>query len=348
MMNNNQKQKWTFMLGISAFALLHHVANFGLPHRQPLLWVLLSFLLSVVLFAGYALLFLELVQFFQKKYAGEEQQFRRLAITVSSMLITTGLFVYILLQAHQLLPGLYHPFSEINFLWNYLALGIITIVLTFVMEGIQSYRGLKQTLQETDKLNAAYHQSRLNALKSQVNPHFLFNSLNSLSSLIQEDEVAAENFLNEMTKVYRYMLRSDDEQLVSLETELKFINAYTHLLQARYGEALQIETEILPKHMNCLIPPLTLQVIIENAFTFNVVAKNMPLRIRIQSGTHMQLVICHNIQPKKIAGSIDMDAGLDNLVKKYRLMDAELLVEDTQQQQRIISIALIKKEMAGA
>jgi two-component system LytT family sensor kinase len=91
------------------------------------------------------------------------------------------------------------------------------------MEGIARFQRWKDSQNESEKLGAAYKQSQLNALRSQVNPHFLFNSLNTLSSLIEEDEEKAETFLNEMSKVYNYMLRSDNEQLVPLQYELKFL-----------------------------------------------------------------------------------------------------------------------------
>jgi sensor histidine kinase YesM len=124
-----------------------------------------------------------------------------------------------------------------------------------------------------------YRSSKqLLGLKSQINPHFLFNSLNSLSSLIDESSEDAEKFLDEMTKVYRYMLRNE-ELLVPLEKEMQFIRSYYALLKARYGNGIQLEIDINEACWQALLPPLSLQVIIENAFTQNIVAKNTPLKI---------------------------------------------------------------------
>jgi len=131
-------------------------------------------------------------------------------------------------------------YSEKAFVWNFIVLSVLSIFRTFLLEGVNSYNEWKRNNTETEKLNVSYNQSRLNALKSQVNPHFLFNCLNTLSSLIQEDEEKAEMFLNEMSKVYRYMLRNDEETLVPLEVELGFIKSYHHLLKARYGDGLQL------------------------------------------------------------------------------------------------------------
>ena len=118
-------------------------------------------------------------------------------------------------------------------------MAIMNIFFTLVMEGISRYNNWRENLKETEQLKKTFTQSQLLGLKSQVNPHFLFNSLNTLSSLIAEDEGQAETFLNEMSKVYRYMLRGDDEQLVPLQTELKFIASYTHLLDKRFVQSLQ-------------------------------------------------------------------------------------------------------------
>ena len=101
--------------------------------------------------------------------------------------------------------------------------------------------------------------------------------------LIQDDEEKAERFLDKMSKVYRYMLRNDEEELVTLETELKFIDSYMHLLKARYGEGLQLVVDVTNEDRSKLLTPLALQVIIENTFSQNVISKSSPLVIAIRS-----------------------------------------------------------------
>jgi LytS/YehU family sensor histidine kinase len=180
-------------------------------------------------------------------------------------------------------------------------------------------------------------------LKSQVNPHFLFNSLNTLSSLIAEDEKEAESFLNEMSKVYRYMLRGDDEQLVPLQTEIKFLQSYIHLLERRFGQSLQVEMKIRDEDKNKLIPPLSLQVLIENAFTQNSMSKAEPLLIRICSDGNNEVVVRNNRNPKMVSNAIDFEAGLDNLVTKYRLLNAADVVIKDEERQRSIFLPLLEK-----
>jgi LytS/YehU family sensor histidine kinase len=210
------------------------------------------------------------------------------------------------------------------------------------MECIYRYEKWKENLKETEAIKKTFSQSQLMGLKSQVNPHFLFNSLNSLSSLIAEDEKEAEMFLNEMSKVYRYMLRGDDEQLVPLQTELKFISSYTYLLGMRYGQSLQVHTAINETDLQKLVAPLSLQVLIENAFTQNTMSKAKPLLITICSKGNNEIMVQNNRQPKILSKNIDLEIELDNLVTKYRLLNASKVVIQDNEQQRNVFIPLIE------
>jgi two-component system, LytTR family, sensor kinase len=149
--------------------------------------------------------------------------------------------------------------------------------------------------------------------------------------------------LNEMSKVYRYMLRGDEEQLVPLKTELRFIESYIHLLERRFGQSLQVQMRVRSEDLEKRIPPLSLQVLIENAFTQNSMSKTEPLVIQITSdGT--EVVVCNNRKPKVIGNAIDFEAGLDNLVTKYRLLNAAELVIKDEEKQRSIYLPLIESK----
>ena len=185
---------------------------------------------------------------------------------------------------------------------------LVTCFLTFLHEGIARYESWKANQDEMEHLKKTYRQGRLQGLKSQVNPHFLFNSLNSLSSLISEDEEQAEKFLDEMSKVYRYMLRNDEEQLVTLDTELKFVASYTYLLKARYGDGLQVQVDIDESDREKVLPPLSLQTIIENAITQNTISKACPLQISISARGNGSLDVINNLQPKQMTESFDAES----------------------------------------
>lgn len=283
---------------------------------------------------------------FKKRLPHEAQSPRRLVYMVISFITISGLFLLITFNTYEALPYFNYSFSLNGFIWAYVCMAIISIFLTLLIEGIQRYNNWRDNLKETEQIKKTMTQSQLLGLKSQVNPHFLFNSLNTLSSLIEEDETAAEAFLNEMTKVYRYMLRGDDDQLVTLQTELKFIDAYLHLLNKRFGSSLQVRIDINEQDRSKLVPPLSLQVLIENAFSQNSMTKADPLLINIQSQPKGPLLVCNSRQPKMVSNVIDFEAGLDNLVTKYRLLSsAEVVIRD-EERRRCIFLPLIENKEA--
>ena len=127
--------------------------------------------------------------------------------------------------------------------WAIVYACIMSTIITFINEGVANWEAWKSSMTETERLKNVYQRSKVLGLKGQINPHFLFNCFNTLSGLIQEDETKAEIFLDEMTKVHRYILRSDDQLLVSLETELKFAKSYLYLARERFGDAIQTTIE---------------------------------------------------------------------------------------------------------
>jgi two-component system LytT family sensor kinase len=274
----------------------------------------------------------------------DEQTNRRLFYMIVCFVLLTGFFLVSIFHVYELLPSLHYTFNEKGFIWAYVSMAIMNIFLTLVMEGIHRYNHWRDNLKETEQIKKNFIQSQLLGLKSQVNPHFLFNSLNTLSSLISENGDEAETFLNEMSKVYRYMLRSDDEQLVPLQTELKFIDSYAHLLDKRYGQSLQVHTSIHDVDREKLIPPLSLQVLIENAFTQNSMSKTEPLVITIYSEGNDEILVRNTRRPKAVGNAIDFEAGLDNLVVKYRLLNAGNVVIQDDEKQRSVSLPLLQNK----
>jgi LytS/YehU family sensor histidine kinase len=232
-----------------------------------------------------------------------------------------------------------------NITWAYITTGILNIFLTFLNEGVYRFENWKNDLKETEQLKMTYKQSQLIGLKSQVNPHFLFNSLNSLSGLIQEDTERAEKFLDEMSKVYRYMLRNDEDPLVKLSIEMQFISSYFSLLKARYGGAVELELLVDNIDKEMFLPPLSLQVIVENALYQNKTSKTSPLKISIVSGGDNTIVIKNNVQRKILTEMSDQETGLDNLIKKYQLMSVKPVeIHDTGTERRIVLPLIDRKE----
>jgi two-component system, LytTR family, sensor kinase len=196
----------------------------------------------------------------------------------------------------------------------------LTMVATSMWEADFTFKQWKASLAEKEKLQQLTLQQEFETLKSQVNPHFLFNCFNTLSSLISEDKKQAEIFLDELSKVYRYLLRNNEDGLSSLQTEIKFIESYYRLLKTRHGDAVQLSLEIDKKYDHYLIPSLTLQMLVENAVKHNVLSKNKPLTIDIFTTPGNKLVVSNNLQLRTINVHSNK-IGLDNIKTKYELLN---------------------------
>jgi sensor histidine kinase YesM len=172
---------------------------------------------------------------------------------------------------------------------------------------------------ESEALKNEALQRRYDTLKGQVNPHFLFNCLTSLSSLIQEDLGLAEKFVDELSKVYRYLLQANQNTLVSLEKEITFINSYVFLLKIRYANGISVTIDADINEKTGYLPPLTLQLLLENAMKNNTISAKKPLNIQIQTTEAGQLMLTHNLQKRTVSiPSNQLD--LSNLVGKYKFL----------------------------
>lgn len=203
---------------------------------------------------------------------------------------------------------------------------IITFFISIFMHGRAFLIGWKNALVEAEKLKKEQISARYEALKNQVNPHFLFNSLNVLSSLVHKDADQAEQFIRRLSTVYRYILESRDKEVVSMEEELEVLQAFLFMLDIRFGASLQTDVR-LPEHISGRIAPLTLQMLVENALKHNEASKNNPLSIEIfeENG---YLVVRNNIQPKNALPD-STGVGLANIQARYRMLSGkDVLITD--------------------
>jgi len=195
----------------------------------------------------------------------------------------------------------------------------VTLVSTTLWEGDYIFNKYKISLAEKEKFEQLNLQQEFDHLKSQVNPHFLFNSFNTLSSLINEDPDQAECFLDELSKVYRYLLRNNEDGLTTLESELQFIRSYLSLLTYRYGNAIQLKIEVDKKYEPYFLPSLSLQLLVENAVKHNIISKHYPLVIDIFTTAGNKLIVNNNLQLKLIK-ALSNKIGLENIKSKYELL----------------------------
>lgn len=165
-------------------------------------------------------------------------------------------------------------------------------------------------------------KSQFSALKSQINPHFLFNSLNVLTSIIRKDSDLSEKFVEQLSKTYRYILEFKSEELVPLQTELEFIKAYHFLMKLRFGEKLDIEISEELYRINARIPHLSLQMLIENSVKHNTFSTVSPLKIRI-SMAESNVIVVNNFQPRTTR-EVSTGIGHINIEERYRLVSDKI------------------------
>jgi LytS/YehU family sensor histidine kinase len=212
-----------------------------------------------------------------------------------------------------------------------------------LFEAVYYYSNYNRAESEKQELLRKNLQTQFDTLKSQVNPHFLFNSLNSLSSLISIDAQRAEQFVEELSGVYRYLLKSNERELNTLKDEIQFIKSYVYLLTTRFGKNLEVEINVDDAFNDHLLPPLTLQLLVENSVKHNIISSEQPLRIKIFTTPDASLHVVNNLQ-KKVRGVLSGKVGLSNIISKYELLrQKELTVKETLTE-FIVIIPLIKAE----
>jgi LytS/YehU family sensor histidine kinase len=242
-------------------------------------------------------------------------QFGRIAlelvmtICISAMVMTLVFMAFLRIHSIDLNHNANHLFD------NILIAAIVNIVAVLIIEAIFFFKKWKNSLVESEQLRRKNIEIQYAALTSQINPHFLFNSLNALSSLIQADPDKAVVFTREFSKIYRYVLDSNDKLIVTLQDELNFLYSFLYLQKIRFDKALEYNIEINAGCLDLLLPPLSLQILVENAIKHNEISEENPLLITIQ-GRNDQITVSNNYRPiKKVTDRSGL--GLKNLVERY-------------------------------
>jgi two-component system, LytTR family, sensor kinase len=216
------------------------------------------------------------------------------------------------------------------------------IAISGMYESMRYSQLLRQTIVEKEQLAKANLQSQLEGLRSQVNPHFLFNSLNTLIHIIPENPENAVRFVQKMSKVYRYILEMRDSNTTPLSTELTFLKAYIFLLKERFGDNFQAEIDAHTEgSLNLEIVPLSLQIVFENAIKHNVISAEKPLLIKVFIENN-NLIIRNNLQRKNQV-QIGTGTGLENIKDRYALVsDKKMEVIVTPQYFTVVLPLLLK------
>lgn len=202
-----------------------------------------------------------------------------------------------------------------NVINNGLIVGILNVL---IMSGLEAYIASQRTVNERRRAEVLERENadiRFAILKTQLNPHFLFNSLNVLSSLIGKDAGRAQHFVDEFSAVYRYILEVIDLPVVELRREMEFARSYLYLQSIRFADGIEVEVDIRSDQLDLYVPPLALQTVIENAFKHNRASADAPLHLRI-AGKDGTLTVQNDLQPRT-SSVVSTGVGLENLRKRY-------------------------------
>jgi len=204
---------------------------------------------------------------------------------------------------------------------------VITLLISFFLHAREFFLNWRKLELDAVQLRNENLTSKYESLKSQLDPHFLFNSLNVLTNLVYADADKSARFIKQLSEVYRYVLEVRSKELVPLEQELKFVESYLYLQQIRFGDKLRVENRL--QGVAGSIPPLALQILVENAIKHNVISEDDPLTIKMYSENN-EVIVENNLQRKALLTEGSTGIGLDNITKRYEfLSDKKITLLDT-------------------
>ena len=333
--------KWLGIIGVPVIAFLMSAMMFADILVED--WQLFSrgcLMVSLIFTGIYWVLFRQVFIFFRKKYPKTGQTVRRIIIQSLVLIVLYFLGQYLL---DPIVHGLFTPYV-IQDARHEIGISIASLLITFLVVGIYEtigfYTKLEKSSLEKQELKRMNMQSQLEGLKNQVNPHFLFNSLNTLTYLIPENPEKSVYFVQKLSKVYRYILEIRDKKLIDLEEELNFLNAYTFLLKERFGDNLQIRIDIPDSFLSERILPLSLQILFENAIKHNIISAEKPLLIEVTIDSGGNLVVKNNLQRKnQVMNSTKL--GLQNIKNRYRFFSDKKVEVITTQEAFVVMLPLI-------
>lgn len=210
---------------------------------------------------------------------------------------------------------------------------VITLIISLFLHGREFFLNWKQAVLKSERLEKENIKAQYDNLKSQVNPHFLFNSLNALTNLVYEDQDKAAKFIKQLSEVYRYVLDTRDKEIVPLEDELKFLDSYLFLQHIRFENNLITHVDL--NGLSTYVAPLSVQMLFENAIKHNVISKEMPLEIKLYADGK-SVVVENSLQPKDVSMEEPKGMGLENIINRYSfLSNDKVVIEKTETQFRV-------------
>ena len=295
------------------FYLKYFLTGDNKPVHNIIAGILYSFIVSVSVFTVNFKFF----NWLQRKFPWDKKPVQR----ITSELLLTNFNAAIIVSICALIFSLlFNHFGNqklsIVLFYNIIIGIIINTFAVSILEGYYYFKQWKISLVQTEQLKRENIQSQFEALKNQIDPHFLFNSMNTVYSLIDTHPDKAKEFITKFSKIYRHVLDVKEKVVVQLKDEIEFLNSYIFLQKIRHKGNLEISINIDAQKLNNYIPPLSLQMLVENAIKHNIVSDKKPLKINIFNNNNC-LIVKNNIQLKD--STIESTKiGLNNLTERYK------------------------------
>ncbi|MFD1615268.1 histidine kinase [Gelatiniphilus marinus] len=332
----------TFVIGCAVFVLANFIFN-GFDFES-----LNDFLINFAFYQLYAFVlgysnmyFFDLIG---RRHWKREDTIKRIVISVlgSTIITLIGLF---LLRASTAVFYSGRTFGHFlaNEKLHYYQFGLwVTLTIVIIFHVVYFYNKYQQNKIKEQKVIAGTASAKFDALKNQLDPHFLFNSLNVLTSLIEENPDSAQKFTTALSKVYRYVLEQKNKELVTVDEELQFAKTYMSLLKMRFEDSIVFTMPEKAKNPESKVVPLALQLLLENAVKHNMVTSTKPLHIKIYEDQG-NLVVENNLQPKQILKK-SSGVGLGNIMQRYDLLTNRKININKQANRFAVAIPMLTKQ----
>ena len=334
-----------FLLGILVFiilGLIQYLNGYAISSwRELFVFFIYNQLYAVVLYIANARYFGYLLKRFPNAVFKPKNLLRGLFGGIAVTLIS--LFVLRIITEILIEGRAFSNFINTEKVQYYYISFIISGVVTSIFYAFYYYRNVQEKRVTEQKIIAGTASAKFDALKNQLDPHFLFNSLNVLTSLIEENPEAATRFTTALSKVYRYVLEQKNKELVTLEEELRFAQLYMSLLEVRFEDSIVYTAPMQLRDSQAKVVPLSLQLLLENAVKHNQVTPSKKLHINIKEEAG-NLLITNNLQPKQTLKE-STGVGLRNIRDRYSLLTDKAVSFQKRQNDFCVSLPLLTKNL---
>lgn len=314
-------------------------------YQQPIVWSAGGYFTAILL----ALVILEGIRLIGRQLDGvlswEKSHTKRFLVQLLSNAMLTlivvtifGYFIQNIIETNAIRP----LFEDVVIITTTLSVTVLMVAIDLVIFFLKRWRN---SLSEVERFKKESLEFRHEMLKTQVNPHFLFNSLNTLSSLVYEDQDAAYNFIRKLSGVYRNVLEHRNKGLVTVKEELVAIDSYVELMRLRFGDKIKLNISLPEAIESYQVPPLILQLLIENAIKHNVVSTKYPLRIDVTNKGNR--IVIQNTLRLKTSKGYSSKIGLDNIISHYDIVTDEKVIIKQTDEFFTVTIPLLDPDYEG-